>query len=123
MTFLRAGDAPMAERICRQALMAFPRDANLLCLLGAAMLKQNRAKEAEHTLSRAVRMYPNFTRAIETLADALIMQGRLPDALEALDGPRNSSPAAPPCASRKARSSMVSAAMTRPRSSSRSHSS
>jgi len=85
MTFLRAGDAPMAERICRQALGAFPRDANLLSLLGAAMLKQNRAKEAEHTLSRAVRMYPNFTRAIETLADALIMQGRLPDALEALE--------------------------------------
>lgn len=85
MTFLRAGDAQMAERICRQALGAFPRDANLLSLLGAAMLKQNRAEEAEHTLSRAVRMYPNFTRAIETLADALIMQGRLPDALEALE--------------------------------------
>ncbi len=63
MTFLRAGDAQMAERICRQALDAFPRDANLLSLLGAAMLKQNRAEEAEHTLSRAVRMYPNFTRA------------------------------------------------------------
>lgn len=85
MTFLRAGDAPMAERICRQALAQFPRDANLLSLLGAAMLKQNRAKEAEQTLSRAVRMYPDFTRAIETLADALIMQGRLPDALKALD--------------------------------------
>lgn len=85
MTFIRAGDAPMAERICRQALGAFPRDANLLSLLGASMLKQNRAKEAEQTLSRAVRMYPNFTRAIETLADALIMQGRLPDALEALE--------------------------------------
>lgn len=85
MTFLRAGDASMAERICRQALDMFPRDANLLSLLGAAMLKQNRPKEAEHTLSRAVQMYPSFTRAIETLADALIMQGRLPDALEMLD--------------------------------------
>ena len=85
MTFLRAGDAEMAERMCRQALDAFPRDANLLCLLGASMLKQNRAKEAEHTLSRAVRMYPGFARAHETLADALIMQGKLNEGLDALD--------------------------------------
>jgi tetratricopeptide (TPR) repeat protein len=85
MTFLRAGDAEMAERLCRQALDAFPRDANLLCLLGASMLKQNRAKEAEHTLSRAVRMYPGFARAHEALADALVMQGKLPQGLEALD--------------------------------------
>ncbi len=85
MTFLRAGDATMAEKMCRQALDAFPRDANLLCLLGTSMLKQNRAGEAEHTLSRAVRMYPAFARAHETLADALIMQGRLPDGLAALD--------------------------------------
>jgi tetratricopeptide (TPR) repeat protein len=85
MTFLRAGDAATAEKMCRQALDAFPRDANLLCLLGASMLKQNRAREAEHTLSRAVRMYPAFARAHETLADALIMQGKLPEGLEALD--------------------------------------
>jgi tetratricopeptide (TPR) repeat protein len=85
MTFLRAGDAETAERMCRQALDAFPRDANLLCLLGASMLKQNRAKEAEHTLSRAVRMYPGFARAHETLADTLIMQGKLTEGLSALD--------------------------------------
>ena len=85
MTFLRAGDAIMAEKICRQALDEFPRDANLLCLLGAAMIKQNRAREAEHTLSRAVRMFGDFARAHEALADALIMQGRLPEALESLE--------------------------------------
>lgn len=39
-TFLRAGDAPMAERICRQALNEHPRDANLLCLLGASLIRQ-----------------------------------------------------------------------------------
>lgn len=85
MTFLRAGDAATAEKMCRQALDAFPRDANLLCLLGASMLKQDRAREAEHTLSRAVRMYPAFARAHETLADAFIMQGKLHKGLEALD--------------------------------------
>ena len=84
-TFLRAGDAVMAERICRQALNAHPRDANLLCLLGAALIRQRKADEAEHTLSRAVRIYADFSRAHEGLAEALIMQGRLPEALESLE--------------------------------------
>lgn len=85
MTFLRGGDAMTAEKMCRQALTEFPRDANLLCLLGASMLKQNKPRDAEQTLSRAVSMYPQFARAHETLADALIMQGRLTEGLESLD--------------------------------------
>ncbi len=85
MTFLRAGDSTMAEKICRHSLNTFPRDANLLCLLGASLVKQNKAKEAEHTLSRAVRLFKSFARAHEGLAEALIMQGRLPEALESLE--------------------------------------
>ncbi len=84
-TFLRAGDAPMAERICRQALNAHPRDANLLCLLGASLIRQQKPEEAEHTLSRAVRIHASFSRAHEGLAEALIMQGRLPEALASLE--------------------------------------
>lgn len=83
-TFLRGGDAVLAERICRQALNAFPRDANLLCLLGATLIKQEKPKDAEHTLSRAVRIFNDFSRAHEGLAEALIMQGKLPEALESL---------------------------------------
>jgi tetratricopeptide (TPR) repeat protein len=83
-TFMQAGDAAMAENICRQALNAFPRDANLLSLLGAALIKQERPKDAEHTLTRAVQLFPDFARAHEGLAEALIMQGRLPEALESL---------------------------------------
>ena len=75
----------MAERICRQALNEHPRDANLLCLLGASLIRQQKPQEAEHTLSRAVRIYSDFSRAHEGLAEALIMQGRLPEALEALE--------------------------------------
>jgi len=75
----------MAERICRQALNAHPRDANLLCLLGASLIRQQKPQEAEHTLSRAVRIYSDFSRAHEGLAEALIMQGRLGEALEALE--------------------------------------
>ena len=84
-TFLRAGDAAMAERICRQALNAHPRDSNLLVLLGAALIRQRKPEEAEHTLSRAVRIYSTFARAHEGLAEALIMQGRLPEALASLE--------------------------------------
>lgn len=84
-TFLKAGDAEMAEKFCRQALNAHPRDANLLCLLGAALIRQQKPQEAEHTLSRAVHLYANFSRAHEGLAEALIMQGRLQDALASLE--------------------------------------
>ena len=84
-TFLRAGDAPMAERICRQALNEHPRDANLLCLLGASLIRQRKPEEAEHTLSRAVRIYGSFSRAHEGLSEALIMQGRLSEALASLE--------------------------------------
>ncbi len=83
-TFLRAGDAVLAERICRQALNTFPRDANLLCLLGATLIKQEKARDAEHTLTRAVQMFGDFSRAHEGLAEALIMQGKLAEALESL---------------------------------------
>ncbi|MDX1517792.1 MAG: sulfotransferase [Woeseiaceae bacterium] len=84
MTFMRGGDPVMSEKICRQALNTFPRDANLLCLLGASLIKQERASDAEHTLSRAARMYADFSRAHEGLAEALIMQGKLKPALESL---------------------------------------
>ena len=83
-TFLRAGDASTAESICRQALNQFPRDANLLSLLGAALIKQERADEAQHTLTRAVKLFPEFSRAHEGLAEALIMQGKLAAAAESL---------------------------------------
>ena len=75
----------MAERICRQALNANPRDANLLCLLGASLIQQRKPEEAEHTLSRAVRIYPDFSRAHEGLAESMIMQGRLREALDCLE--------------------------------------
>ena len=84
VTFVRAGDSAMAEKICRNALNEFPRDANLLCRLGASLIKQERAREAEHTLSRAVNLFSNFSRAHEGLAESLIMQGKLPEALESL---------------------------------------
>ena len=68
MTFMRAGDSGTAESICRKALNNFPKDANLLCLLGAALLQQRKVRDAEFTLTRTVRLFNNFARAHEMLA-------------------------------------------------------
>jgi tetratricopeptide (TPR) repeat protein len=85
VTFMQAGDFAMAEQICRNSLNEFPRDANLLVLLGAALVKLERPEDAEHTLSRAAKMFPDFSRAHEGLAEAFIMQGKLPAALDSLE--------------------------------------
>ena len=77
---MQAGDFAMAEQICRNSLDMFPRDANLLVLLGAALVKLEKPEDAEHTLSRAAKMFPDFSRAHEGLAEAFIMQGKLPAA-------------------------------------------
>jgi len=82
---MHAGDFTMAEQICRNSLSEFPRDANLLVLLGAALVKLDRAEDAEITLSRAAKMFPDFSRAHEGLAEAFIMQGKLPAALDSLE--------------------------------------
>jgi len=100
---MRAGDAPMAERICRQALNAHPRDANLLCLLGASLIRQKKPVEAEHTLSRAVRLYANFSRAHEGLAESLIMQGRTAEALKSLEQAAKLEPGSPSISLKRAK--------------------
>jgi tetratricopeptide (TPR) repeat protein len=102
-TFLRGGDPVMAERICRQALNEHPRDANLLCLLGASLIRQQKPKEAEHVLSRAVRIYASFSRAHEGLAEALIMQGRLKEALASLEQAEALEPGSPSIRMKKAK--------------------
>jgi tetratricopeptide (TPR) repeat protein len=88
VTFLRGGDAATAEGICRNALESHPRDANLLCLLAAALVKQERATEAEAELRLAVEIIPGFAGAHEGLGEALIMQGRLEEALSSLETAR-----------------------------------
>ena len=103
VTFLRAGDAELAEKICRQSLNEFPRDANLLCLLGAALIKQNKPRDAEHTLSRAANIHSTFSRAHEGLAEALIMQGKLPEALKSLERAEELEPGSASVRMKKAR--------------------
>jgi len=78
---MQSGDAGTAERLCRDALRRFAGDPNLLSLLGVALLGQNRAAEAEESLSQAVALAPGMARAWEGRAQARLAQGRGRDAL------------------------------------------
>ena len=84
VTFLRGGDAATAEQVCRKGLQEVPNDPNLLCLLGAALLQQDRPSQAERPLSKAVELYPGFSKGHEGLAEVFMLQGKLPAALECL---------------------------------------
>lgn len=81
---MRSGDPRTAENICRGALEKHPRDANLLCLLGASLIKQNKPADAEQPLRRAAKLFPRLARAHEGLSEAYIMQGKLEEALKSL---------------------------------------
>jgi tetratricopeptide (TPR) repeat protein len=91
-TYLKSGDATTSENICRGALEQYPRDANLLCLLGATLIKQQKAGDAEEPLKLAARLIPNFAAAHEGLAEVYILQNRLRDALPCLERARELDP-------------------------------
>jgi tetratricopeptide (TPR) repeat protein len=84
LTFLRAGDAVMAERLCREGLAAVPGEPNLGSLLGAALNRQGRGTEAEPFLRRALEDEPNYAKGHEELGRSLLQQGRTDDALASL---------------------------------------
>ena len=50
IALIDAGDLAAAEGRCRAALETYPRDVNMLALLGALLIKMNRAEEAATTL-------------------------------------------------------------------------
>ena len=81
-TLLNAGDIGRAEDVCRAALQNSPEDGNLLCLLGAALVRQRRPGEAETALRPVVTRFPEFAKAHEELGNALMAQKRAADAIE-----------------------------------------
>lgn len=83
-TFMQGGDAEMAEKVCRRALQDVPKDPNLLCLLGASLIKQQKIEQAERPLSRAAKLFPEFSRAHEGLGEVFMLQGRYSAARECL---------------------------------------
>ncbi len=84
MAFLKAGDAGMAEDVCRGSLKDFPADGNLRCLLGAALNKQRKFEESEAELRAVVNQFPEFSKAHQELARSLMGQGRPKLAVDSL---------------------------------------
>ena len=84
MRLLHADDAGAAAEACRAALAAAPDDADLLVLLGVALLSCRQPGEAAKPLLRAVTLAPQFSRARENLGQALILLGRLDEAVDQL---------------------------------------
>ncbi len=84
LTFLRAGDGAMAERLCRDALTECPGEPNLTSLLGAALNRQGRGQEAEPLLRSALEEEPNYGKGQEELGRSLLQQGRFDEAIDCL---------------------------------------
>lgn len=80
----QAGDWAMAESACRETLQRFPQENNLSCLLGAVLIRQQRAAEAETLLRSVVARVPDFAKAHDELANALLAQNLPEQAVESL---------------------------------------
>jgi len=84
LSFLRSGEAKMAEKFCHNALLDYPDDPNLLCLSARALIMLGRYDDAEERLLNAIEMFPEFTRPLVIRGDMRAMQGRLEEATEDL---------------------------------------
>ena len=84
VSFLRAGDSVMTERLCQKALEEFPGEPNLLSVLGAALNRQRRAQEAEPLLRRALEEEPGYAKGHEELGRSLLQLGRFDEAVDRL---------------------------------------
>ena len=83
MAFLNAGDAKMAEKICRSTLNEVSSgDPNIQVLLCVALIRQGRSGAAVKRLKHTLRMFPDFPQAHEELGNALLAQNNPDKAIE-----------------------------------------
>ena len=73
---IRAGDLSMAEAACREALQRFPGENNISCLLGAILVRLRKPGEAESLLRGVTERVPEFAKAHEELANAILAQNQ-----------------------------------------------
>ena len=85
IALINSGDLAAAEIRCRSALEKFPRDVNMLALLGALLVKLDRAAEAEQKLLQAIAEAPTFAKPHEDLGHLLVKQNRAQEALPHLE--------------------------------------
>jgi tetratricopeptide (TPR) repeat protein len=66
----------MAEAACREALQRFPGENNISCLLGAILVRLRKPGEAESLLRGVTERVPEFAKAHEELANAILAQNQ-----------------------------------------------
>jgi len=85
IALIKSGDPAAAETRCRSALDQYPRDVNMLALLGALLIKLDRSAEAESTLRQVIAEAPTFAKPQEDLGFLLVKQNRAAEALPFLE--------------------------------------
>ncbi|MGH8863221.1 MAG: tetratricopeptide repeat-containing sulfotransferase family protein [Burkholderiales bacterium] len=85
IALINSGDPGAAESRCRSALLKYPRDVNMMALLGALLVKLDRAAEAESQLRQVIAEAPTFAKPHEDLGHLLVKQNRAPEALPCLE--------------------------------------
>jgi tetratricopeptide (TPR) repeat protein len=82
---INSGELAAAEARCRSTLETYPRDVNMRALLGALLVKLDRAAEAEELLLQAIAQAPTFAKPHEDLGYLLVQQDRAAEALPYLE--------------------------------------
>lgn len=81
--------------MCRQGLLRFPGDANLMCLAAKANLTLRRFDESKAFAEEAVRLFPGFAGAHDVLGDVLLAAGMSNQAAQAYEKALKLDPARP----------------------------
>ena len=81
ITCMRNNQPEQAERIAREQLIETPSSLVLNQLLGHALLKQSRYKEAQAQIKLLINIAPDFAPAHEDMGSLLALQGKLEEAI------------------------------------------
>jgi Flp pilus assembly protein TadD len=82
---LQARQFDRAITSCRDALLTFPEDINILGLLGAALGDKGQLEEAEKVLNQVIDLAPTFAKPYEDLGTLLLRQDKVNEALPLLE--------------------------------------
>lgn len=82
---INRGEVHAAVEACEATLERYPRDVNILGLLGVIYLKQNRPAEAERYLRKTIELAPSFAKPHEDLGILLLDQERGEEAVALLE--------------------------------------
>jgi len=73
---MQSCDPQAAADSCERSLKRFPGSANLLCLSAKANIALKNVDIAKSRIEDAMRLFPDFAEAHETLGDLMLIQGR-----------------------------------------------